>query len=214
MNFFKTPTLLKYLYPGLLWDAAPRSPQSPCLYLTFDDGPVPEVTPFVWDTLAQFDARATFFCVGENVERYPDLYQETLRRQHTVGNHTYHHLNGWKTGNAVYQRDVARCAQTLRTHHPSATCPSLLFRPPYGKIRRRQIAHLQPDYTLVMWDILSGDFDPAFDAEICLQKSIRHTQPGTIIIFHDSYKAQKNLTYVLPRYLEHFARAGYTFQAL
>ena len=216
MNFFKTPAILKCLYPSLLWDRmqATKAQDAPGLYLTFDDGPVPEVTPWVWDTLDQFDARATFFCVGENVARYPQLYQETLRRKHTVGNHTYHHLNGWKTDAAAYRADVARCDQTLRAHHPSAENPSQLFRPPYGKIKRRQITQLKPDYTLVMWDILSGDFDATFNAETCLRKSIRHTRAGTIIIFHDSYKARKNLTYVLPRYLEHFARAGYTFQAL
>ena len=214
MNFFKTPSLLKYLYPDLLWDKRDaEGHRSSDLYLTFDDGPVPEVTPFVWNTLAQFDAQATFFCVGENVDRYPALYQETLQRQHAVGNHTYHHLNGWQTDNAAYQQDVQQCAQALRTHHPSAKRPTL-FRPPYGKIKRRQITSLRSAYTLVMWDILSGDYDAAFDAETCLQKSIRHTRPGTIIIFHDSYKAQKNLTYVLPRYLEHFARAGYTFRSL
>lgn len=213
MNFFKTPFLLKSPYPGLLWDKKKevRDDQPPRLYLTFDDGPVPDVTSFVWKTLAQFEARATFFCVGENVARYPDLYQETLRQRHTVGNHTYHHLNGWKSANTVYGEDVAHCAEVLRTHHPDQVLPSSLFRPPYGKIKRSQIALLKADYTLVMWDILSGDFDADFDAELCLQKSIRHTRPGTIIIFHDSQKARKNLTYVLPRYLEHFARAGYRF---
>ena len=216
MNFFKTPTFLKSLYPGLVWDKKPEaaSNQEPTVYLTFDDGPVPEVTPFVWETLAQFDAQATFFCVGENVERYPHIYQETLHREHAVGNHTYYHLNGWRTNDATYREDVARCSQALRTHHPSTQDLAPLFRPPYGKIKRRQINALKPDYTLVMWDILSGDFDPRFEAETCLQKSIRYTRAGTIIIFHDSYKAQKNLTYVLPRYLEHFARAGYRFRTL
>ena len=215
VNFFKTPPLLKYLYPGLVWDKKQEAKDcsTPTLYITFDDGPVPEVTPFVWDTLTQFDALATFFCVGENVSRYPQLYQETLYRQHAVGNHTHHHLNGWRTDDATYLDNVAACAQALRTHNPSRPSSSL-FRPPYGKIRRRQIKALKAHYTLVMWDILSGDFDATFDARVCLQKSIRHTQPGTIIIFHDSYKAQKNLAYVLPRYLEHFARAGYTFSPL
>ena len=179
MNFFKTPTFLKYLYPGLLWDKRPAANdhQPPAVYLTFDDGPVPEVTPFVWDTLAQFDARATFFCVGENVARYSQLYQETLHRQHAVGNHTYHHLNGWRTDDATYQQDVAQCAQVLRTHHPSATLPSSLFRPPYGKIKRRQIRALKPDYTLVMWDILSGDFDPTLEAEY-LPTTVHPTHAG------------------------------------
>ena len=213
MNFLKTPTLLKYLYPGLLWDKKQET-RDPVLYLTFDDGPVPDVTPFVWDTLAQFNAQATFFCVGENVERYPELYQETVHRQHAIGNHTHHHLNGWRTDLPTYLEDVTQCAKALSTHHPATPCPPSFFRPPYGKVSRRQIKALQSDYTLVMWDILSGDFDPSFDAEVCLRQSIRHTRAGTIIIFHDSYKAQKNLDYVLPRYLEHFARAGYSFRAL
>ena len=118
MNFFKTPSLLKRVYADLLWDKRDEPPVPPRLYLTFDDGPVPEVTPWVWDTLAQFDARATFFCVGENVDRYPELYQETLRRHHAVGNHTYHHLNAWRTDSATYQRDIDRCAHALHKHHP------------------------------------------------------------------------------------------------
>ena len=214
MNFFKAPALLKRLYPSLLWDKIEGAPTSPHIYLTFDDGPVPEVTPWVWDTLAQFDARATFFCVGENVDRYSELYQETLRRHHTVGNHTYHHLNAWRTDPVAYRHDVTRCAHALHTHHPLSKEPSSLFRPPYGKVRWRQVRQLTAHYTLVMWDILSGDFDANFSAETCLRKCLRHTQAGTIIIFHDSLKARRNLTHVLPRYLEHFARAGYTFGTL
>ena len=216
MNFFKTPVLLKYCYPQLLWDKHSTPQKSdPCLYLTFDDGPVPEVTPFVLNTLEQYQAQATFFCVGENIDRYPDVYQEVLAHRHRVGNHTYHHCNGWKTPDTQYQEEVARCQtaiQQQRGHHPT-TSPNL-FRPPYGKISRRQIRQLAPQYTIVMWDILSGDFDARLDAETCLQKCIKHTRPGTIIIFHDSYKAQKNLTYVLPRYLQHFAEAGYRFKTL
>ena len=215
MNFFKTPALLKYCYPQLLWDKRSTHQSDPCLYLTFDDGPVPEVTPFVLDTLEQYQAKATFFCVGENVDRYPDVYREILAHGHRVGNHTYHHRNGWKTPDARYQEEVARCQTAFQKHrgnHPKA--PLNLFRPPYGKISRRQIRQLAPQYTIVMWDILSGDFDAHFDAETCLQKCIKHTRSGTIIIFHDSYKAQKNLTYVLPRYLQHFAEAGYRFETL
>ncbi|MGB3850283.1 MAG: polysaccharide deacetylase family protein [Tunicatimonas sp.] len=214
MNFFKTPALLKRFNRRLLWDKKDELTASPRVYLTFDDGPVPEVTPWVWDTLAQFDAQATFFCVGENVDRYPALYQETLRRHHAVGNHTYHHLNAWRTDAATYQQDIDRCAHTLQKHHPLLKKPSALFRPPYGKVRFRQIRQLTTHYTLVMWDILSGDYDANFSAETCWRKCVRYTQPGTIIIFHDSLKAKRNLTYVLPRYLEHFARAGYTFATL
>jgi peptidoglycan/xylan/chitin deacetylase (PgdA/CDA1 family) len=214
MNFFKAPALLKRFNRRLLWDKKDELTASPRVYLTFDDGPVPEVTPWVWDTLAQFDAQATFFCVGENVDRYPALYQETLRRHHVVGNHTYHHLNAWRTDAVTYQQDIDRCAQALQEHHPLLKKPSALFRPPYGKVRFRQIRQLTTHYTLVMWDILSGDYDANFSAETCWRKCVRHTQPGTIIIFHDSLKAKRNLTYVLPRYLEHFAQAGYTFTTL
>lgn len=216
MNFFKTPALIKYCYPQLLWDKHSVSQKSdPCLYLTFDDGPVPEVTPFVLDTLERHQAQATFFCVGQNVDRHPDIYREILAREHRVGNHTYHHRNGWKTSDDQYQEEVARCQTAFQKHRGShQPTPPNLFRPPYGKISRRQIRQLARQYTIVMWDILSGDFDARFNAEACLQKCIKHTQPGTIIIFHDSYKAQKNLTYVLPRYLQHFAQAGYRFETL
>ena len=216
MNFFKTPSVLKYLYPELVWDKRQdaRESSTPTLYLTFDDGPVPEVTPFVWNILAQFGASATFFCVGENVARYSELFQETIHRQHAVGNHTHHHINGWRTDYGAYLDNVNQCAQVLRLPPPPDPTALPLFRPPYGRITRRQIAALKRAYTIVMWDILSGDFDPSFDATACLRKSVRHTQPGTIIIFHDSHKAKRNLTYVLPRYLEHFARAGYCFRTL
>lgn len=211
MNFIKTPSFVKLLYPGLVWDM--RKTAAKTLYLTFDDGPVPEVTPFVLDTLAAYHAKATFFCVGENVERFPKIFRQIESAGHSTGNHTYQHLNGWKTGTKQYVENVARCRKAL-TEAGLSPPASPLFRPPYGKISRRQIRILRQDYRIIMWDILAGDYDAGFPAEQCLQKSIQHSRSGSIIIFHDSYKAARNLQYVLPRYLEHFAAAGYQFAAL
>lgn len=202
------------MYAGLLWDQTDKHANSSALYISFDDGPVPEITDFVLETLEKYQAKATFFCVGENVQKYPHVYHSILKHNHHVGNHTYNHLNGWKTDNPVYFENIALCEATMKLQSGVALPRRKLFRPPYGKIKRSQIKHIRQNYLVVMWDILSGDFDPNFDAEKCLKKSIAHTQSGTIIIFHDSYKAEKNLKYVLPRYLDHFAQAGYRFLAL
>lgn len=211
MNFFKTPGLVKRLFPSLLWEMPEQS--SKTIYLTFDDGPVPDVTPFVLETLSTYGAQASFFCVGQNVERYPHIFQQLELAGHRTGNHTYHHLNGWKTTTTDYLQDVAKCDQVMQQTGGEVSQPGL-FRPPYGRIRPGQLRRLRKNYQLVMWDILSGDFDESFPAEKCLHKSISYSHPGTIIIFHDSHKAVKNLQYVLPRYLEHFASAGYQFHRL
>lgn len=214
MNFFKTPPFLKYIYPDLLWDNAEVSSTNPCLYVTFDDGPVPDVTDFVLKTLDHYQAKATFFCVGENVQKHPQAYHSVLKHSHRVGNHTYNHLNGWKTDNPAYFENIALCEATMEQQSRASLLQKKLFRPPYGKIKMSQIKYLKEEYLVVMWHILSGDFDPNFDAQKCLEKSIAHTKSGTIIIFHDSQKAEKNLKYVLPRYLDHFAQAGYRFLSL
>ena len=202
------------MYSDLLWNQADKHADSSSLYISFDDGPVPEITDFVLEILEKYQAKATFFCVGENVQKYPHVYHSVLKHNHHVGNHTYNHLNGWKTDNSTYFENIALCEATMEQQSGIALPQRRLFRPPYGKIKRSQIKHIRRNYVVVMWDILSGDFDPSFDAEKCLKKSIAYTQSGTIIIFHDSYKAEKNLKYVLPRYLDHFAQAGYRFLAL
>lgn len=213
MNFFKTPIVLKRLYPSLTWDKRSEASQSAekKIYITFDDGPIPDLTPWVLTTLKSFGAKATFFCVGDNISQHPELYQQAVNEGHRIGNHTYHHLDGWKTNNFHYLRDILRC-EKLVSHGQHQR--KKLFRPPYGKIKLKQIQQLTSHYDIIMWDILSGDFDPDFNHEVCLDKCRQHTQPGTIIIFHDNYKAQKNLTYVLPRYLEHFSEQGFTFATL
>lgn len=217
MNFFKTPAVLKYVYPNLLWDKKKeeRRKKNQRIYLTFDDGPIPDVTEFVLDTLKAYRAKGTFFCVGDNVDRHPQLYQKILRKGHVVGNHTHHHLNGWETRDQDYFNNIRQCDSSLIQHLPERVrLLKKLFRPPHGKIRKSQIQFLKHEYTIVMWDILSGDFDQDFNEEKCLEKCIANTTAGTIIIFHDSYKAEKNLRYVLPRYLDHFTSAEFQFDVL
>ena len=198
MRIHKTPALLKRLYPSLTWHK-PRAEEK--VYLTFDDGPIPGVTPFILDALRPYNAKATFFCVGDNIARHPDIYRQLLAEGHTAGNHTHNHISGWKTDNPVYFENISQCARQMERHGLEATSQPHMFRPPYGRITRSQITQVQQQYEVVMWDVLSCDYDRGLAKEECLQQSIRHTRPGTIIVFHDSLKAQKNVTYALPRYL-------------
>jgi peptidoglycan/xylan/chitin deacetylase (PgdA/CDA1 family) len=193
----------------MLWHK-PRSTKK--IYLTFDDGPIPEVTPRVLEMLEQWKAKATFFCVGDNVQKHPQVLKQVIDQGHRLGNHTYHHLKGVKVSTEIYMQDVALCQQLLQPELPDAA--PLLFRPPYGRFTKEQRRALSPNFTLVMWDVLSADYDARLAPETCLQKSIRYTQAGSIVVFHDSLKAWERLQWVLPRYLEHFSRKGYTFASL
>jgi peptidoglycan-N-acetylglucosamine deacetylase len=202
MYLARTPRLLQALMPAYTW----RMPTyEKVLHLTFDDGPIPEVTPWVLDVLAEYRARATFFCVGENVQRYPNLFHRLTAEGHAVGNHTHNHLNGWETDNLTYFHNVRHCARVVRSN---------LFRPPYGRVTPSQRQFLQRHYRIVMWDVLSGDFDPNISAEQCLHNVLEHTQRGSIIVMHDSLKAEYKLRYVLPRLLDHFTGLGYRFEAI
>jgi peptidoglycan/xylan/chitin deacetylase (PgdA/CDA1 family) len=175
------------------------------IFLTFDDGPIPEVTPWVLETLAQFNAKATFFCVGDNVRKYPEIFDQVIEAGHTVGNHTHNHLSGWATENISYFHNIRHCARRVQ---------SGLFRPPYGKMKPSQVQFLQRHYRIVMWDVLSGDFDRFIRPEEVYQNVIQHVSPGSIVVFHDSLKAKTNLEYALPRVLAYFAAQGYAFSAL
>lgn len=203
----KTPWILsKVLYSRLVWKMPVGN--KPAVYLTFDDGPHPTATPFVLDQLAQHNAKATFFCIGKNVEQHPDIYREILRQGHTVGNHTHNHLNGWHTAKARYMADV----QLAEKH-----IDSRLFRPPYGRIRRGQINALNnrnDPYRIYMWDVLSADFDTNISPQQCLENVLDHTEPGSIIVFHDSAKAWDRMSYALPQVLEHCKRNNWELQAL
>ncbi len=209
MYFHKTPWLLKVLYPRLVWD---KYSDEKKLYLTFDDGPVPQVTSFVLDILDKYDAKASFFCVGENIRRNPGLFREIHRAGHSVGNHTFNHLNGWKTPDNLYLENINKCEDLISEILPDR--PAKLIRPPYGRITRSQIKMLINRFKIIMWDYLIGDFDKNLDPQWGLDQALNKTKDGSIIIFHDSLKAEKNLRFMLPVYLEYFVDMGYQFKAL
>jgi peptidoglycan/xylan/chitin deacetylase (PgdA/CDA1 family) len=202
MYLVKTPKFIQNLFPNFTW----RIPtQEKVLYLTFDDGPIPEVTPWVLDQLDRYNARATFFCVGENIRKHPDVFIRTVESGHAMGNHTFNHLNGWKTENLPYFLNVRRSARLVNSD---------LFRPPYGRLMPRQAEFLQRHYHIVMWDVLSGDFDPAVSREQCLKNVLDNARRGSIVVFHDSLKAWDKLQFVLPAVLKHFSEKGYRFDKL
>ena len=201
----KMPWWLKKWYGRLVWDIPV---QDKVLYLSFDDGPHPEVTPFVLDMLKQYDAKATFFCIGKNVVAYPQIYKRILSEGHRTGNHTYNHLNGWKTPDKDYVENIRQASMYI---------DSDLFRPPYGRISAFQSAFLRGapfNYKIIMWDVLSADFDRALTAEKCAGYVIRHGRPGSIVVFHDSEKAYDRLRGALPEVLKKFSVEGYRFEAI
>lgn len=205
--FVKTPRWLKSIYDSYIW-SIPVS--SKILYLTFDDGPHPQATPFVLRLLKQYNAKATFFCIGKNVVAHPEIYSQLINDGHAIGNHTNNHLNGWKTANEIYLKDIALAAQHINSN---------LFRPPYGRITSFQARNLRSvikntETKVIMWDVLSGDFDMDITNERCLFNVILSAVPGSIIVFHDSQKAFLKLQYVLPRVMEYYSEKGFSFEAL
>ena len=205
--FVKTPWWLKRIYDSYTWSIQSKEKT---LYLTFDDGPHPEATPFVLKQLKQYNALATFFCIGKNVVAYPGIYKQILNEGHSTGNHTYNHLNGWKTSNDLYMKDIAVASKEINSN---------LFRPPYGRITSFQAKNLKAvmqgkNAKVIMWDVLSADFDIDCTPEQCLANVILPTVPGSIIVFHDSEKAFPKLQYALPRMLKYFSEKGYSFKSL
>jgi peptidoglycan/xylan/chitin deacetylase (PgdA/CDA1 family) len=218
MRFVRPPYWVRSYYSDLVWRVSTSEKK---IYLTFDDGPVPEVTPWVLDVLKEFDAKATFFCVGGNVEKHPEVFKRILQEGHGVGNHTFNHLNGWKTGDKAYLENVLKCdevmARTMRLNSSSSSSPQKekrLLRPPYGRIRKSQIAALRGNFSIVMWDVLSYDFDASVSPEKCLKNVMRNVREGSIVVFHDSLKARKNLEFVLPKVLEQLRDKGFGFEIL
>ena len=196
------PWYLRMFWPSFTWRVKTTEK---VLYLTFDDGPHPVATPFVLDELKKANAKATFFCIGKNVLENPGIYQRILSEGHRTGNHTHHHLNGWSSSAATYLQSVKQAAAHIESD---------LFRPPYGRIRPSQSRSLKRDYRIVMWSVLSGDFDTQLDGARCGQHVIRNGKPGSIVVFHDSEKAFPRLMEALPAVLHHFSRKGYRFESL
>ncbi|MGZ8544496.1 MAG: polysaccharide deacetylase family protein [Flavisolibacter sp.] len=192
--FVKTPWLVKKVFPSYYWDVK----GSDAVYLSFDDGPHPEITPWVLEQLRKYQAKASFFCIGKNVAAHPDIFASLILDGHAVGNHTYNHLNGWQTKDEVYLEDVKSA---------SAIIDSDLFRPPYGRIRQSQAKKIpafmpKENARIIMWDVLSADFDAGISPQDCFYNVANHIEPGSIIVFHDSEKAFNNLKYALPATLE------------
>lgn len=225
MYLVKSPRLLKWYYPSLIWN---KSRSEKVIYLTFDDGPIPIVTDFVLETLKSYNAKATFFCIGDNIKKHPEVFERVKNNGHAIGNHTFNHLRGWDTEDEIYVENFKKCQALTQTN---------LFRPPYGRIKKSQIFSLQSlvlslesdsgllttDFRLrtqdsgldiIMWDILSGDFDVNLPPEKCSQNVIKHTKNGSIVVFHDSLKAFERLKYALPKVLEYFTGLGYQFKCL
>jgi peptidoglycan/xylan/chitin deacetylase (PgdA/CDA1 family) len=205
MYLVKTPWLLKKLYPQLTWGV---NKVDRCIYLTFDDGPIPIVTPFVLNILKQHHAKATFFCIGDNIRKHPDIFEQVKADGHAICNHTYNHLKGWKTDDKTYLDNFLLADELVGTN---------LFRPPYGRIKRSQtklLKQVRPDLQLIMWNVLSGDFDINLKPEQCLDNVIKNTTNGDIVLFHDSLKAFDRLEYALPRAMEYWSKEGYEFNPL
>ena len=205
MYLVKSPLLLKWYYPSLTWH---KSRAEKAIYLTFDDGPIPDVTEFVLKTLKDQQVKATFFCIGDNIRKHPHIFQQLLDEGHKVGNHTYNHLKGWKTNDATYLENFEQCQQLTDSN---------LFRPPYGRIKKSQIGKIRarhPEMKIIMWDVLSGDFDLNLSPESCYHNVSKHVENGSIIVFHDSLKAFERMKYALPRTIAKLKAEGYKFHTL
>jgi peptidoglycan-N-acetylglucosamine deacetylase len=207
--WIKTNRLIKRVFSNYVWEIPTVENK---VYLTFDDGPTPEITTWVLNQLKEYNAKATFFCIGENIQKHPEIFQSILQNGHSVGNHTFNHLNGWKTKSSDYIENVRLCKEAIRQQ---TTDNPKLFRPPYGKIRKSQASLLRREgYKIIMWDVLSADFDSGISPEKCLQNVTRNTQSGSIVVFHDSVKSFKNLEFTLPKYLTFLKQNNYVCEVI
>ena len=209
----KTPLIAKKIFPNYIWDIPS---DSKTLYLTFDDGPTPEITNWTIDILAQYNAKATFFCIGKNIKLYPEIFKNIINNDHGVGNHTYNHLKGWRTSTKDYLTNIDDAQKIIDSEIKDRQSKIVnLFRPPYGQIRPKQGKAINElGYQVVMWNVLSFDWDKEITPENCLNNVISHAQDGSIIVFHDSLKAKVNMTYALPKVLDHFSKKGFNFKTI
>lgn len=202
MRFITTPYILRMFYPSLLWEM-PKGEKK--IYITFDDGPHPTITPQVIDILKKFNAKATFFCVGNNIKRYKDTFDMIVNEGHSVGGHTYNHEKGWNTKTNKYVDSVNKSQELIK---------SSLFRPPHGRIKSSQIRKLKNNYKLVAWTVISYDWDKSLSAEDCFNNVIKNADDGSIVVFHDSEKAEKNMIPALTKVLEYYSEKGFTFDSM
>jgi len=209
MYFVRIPNIIKKLFPRLIWDLPNEEHK---VYLTFDDGPHPEITPWILKQLKKSDAKATFFCLGENVEKYPEILQQILSEGHRIGNHGYKHLNGWKTNDDDYLQDYLKGQEMLRFTQND----TLLFRPAYGKIKKSQIPNLKskiPNAQIINWSLMPGDFDTAITSEK-VYSNLKRVQSGDIVVLHDNEKAWKHVQYCLPKFLEFCKMKNYSLNTI
>jgi peptidoglycan/xylan/chitin deacetylase (PgdA/CDA1 family) len=207
----KTPSFIMRIFSKYTWRFFTKKKE---LFLTFDDGPTPEITEFIIAELKKFNAKATFFCIGKNVKNYPELFKIIIADGHSIGNHTHNHLKGWKTPTTDYVDNVLLCNKTLTEFKNPTTTPKL-FRPPYGKVKKSQAKKLlQKGYKIIMWSVLSADFDISISKEKCLDNVLKNTENGSIIVFHDSLKAAERMQYALPKVLKHFSNKGFVFKSI
>lgn len=214
MTFYwiKTNALIKWVFSKYIWDI-PNSNNK--VYLTFDDGPTPKTTEWTLELLRNNEAKATFFCIGNNVKKHPEIFQKILSMGHAVGNHTQNHWNGWGKSKENYLEDVFTCARIFEYYPEIQKQKTKLFRPPYGKIKKSQATILmRKGYKIIMWDVLSADFDSKITKEQCLKNILNNIKSGSIIVFHDSVKSFSNLEYVLPKTLEFIKEKGYKCEVL
>lgn len=202
MTWVKPPKVASVIFKDVVWQ---RETDSNNIYLTFDDGPTPDITEWVIDQLNEYNAKATFFCVGHNIEKYPDIFRKLVENGHSIGNHTYNHLKGWKTKNEEYFNNIEKSESLYHTK---------LFRPPYGKIKPSQIKYLKDKYKIIMWNILSGDYNPRLSVQQCIDNVIYNLEPGSIIVFHDSEKSASKLKEILPVVLKNISQNGYLYKSL
>ncbi len=202
LRLIKSPKILQCLFADFIWKI---DTDEKVIYLTFDDGPHPVITPWIINLMNQYDAKGTFFLIGDAVSRNPDLYQLYKTNGHLVGNHTYRHIKGWQSRKKNYLKEITQCAEVVE---------SSLFRPPYGQINLQGIREIKKQYKVVMWDVLSWDFDNETSSEICLSNVINYSKEGSIVVFHENEKSMKNIMYALPKVLEHFTKLGYQFKVI
>ena len=211
LRMFKINRILKLVFPKYIWEL-PNSEKK--IYLTFDDGPIPEVTEWVLELLKKENIKATFFCIGENIQKHPEVFKKIILDEHSIGNHTFNHLNGWKTSTEKYLECVELCNSVLEEYTIS-NFQSKLFRPPYGKIKNNQANELlKLDYKIIMWNVLSYDFDNSLGTEKCLKNTLKNISNGSIIVFHDSIKAHRNLQFVLPKLIQQLKEKGFVFDKI